>query len=471
MTSSFPFAAGRAGTRRTTPGSLAAKRAAAAWDGLPGDIEDHWELLRLLERSWRALGLNQVLFCHLSYLVKRTRAIDWWAGSRPVVWESLDELAERFGCCRRTIRNRERALAELGFLTWRDSGNHQRGGSRDANGRILCAYGVDLSPFAAKAGEMRRAAEAEEASRRERSIETRRRGHLMAEIRQLLTALGRPEDAGCGTPQAARETGELRACNRELAAWRDALRREALGRIGVAESDDDGAGDEGRRHECADEGEAPPPAAAPAGCEIHDEVCSEVAPAPGFTTMVAPRFTTIGATGGRPLHYKEHQERFKRTTRNASRGAGTEDAGERAARKVPETGIEHIRLEDVLAIATPRLAELLPAWEPPDWRDVIAAASVLRTEIGASKWIWLDGVALMGPAATAVAVIVAHARSCDPRLGWVRNPGGFLRGCLRKAEANDLHLHRTVFGLAARRAELAASAGSPQAASAAAPVS
>ena len=446
MTSNTPLGVGRAGTRRTTPGSLAAMQAAASWDGLPGDIEDHWMLLRLLERSWRTLGLSQNLFCHLSYLVRRTRAVDWWVGSRPVVWESLDALAVRFGCCRKTIRNRERALAELGFLTWHDSGNHKRYGSRDASGRILYAYGVDLSPLAAKAGAMRRAVVAEEAERCERDLEVRRRGHLRTEIRRLLTALGRPDEApGAERKDAPVAVAELRACNRELAQWRDALLHEAMGRFVVEE---DAAADSDGEDEGASDG------AAGNGDEGRDEATS------------AGHFTTRVVTRDHHIQYKQHEPSSGRTTCNASRGAGTVEPLEGPSRRVPKTGIEHIRVEDILAIATPRLAELLPAWDPPDWRDVIAAASVLRSEMGASKWIWLDGVALMGPAATAVAVIVAHARACDPgRRVW--NPGGFLRGCLRKAEANDLHLHRTVFGLAARRADLVASAERPQAASAA----
>ena len=423
MTARTLFGAGRSGTRRITPGSLAAMRAAASWDGLPADIDDHWVLLRLLERSWRTLGLSQDLFCHLSYLVRRTRTPDWWAGSRPVVWESLDALAVRFGCCRKTVRNRERVLAELGFLTWHDSGNYKRYGSRNAAGRILYAYGVDLSPFAALAGALQRAAAAEEAERRERDVEVRRRGHLRAEIRRLLTALERPDEApGVNTEDAPPAIAELRACNRELAVWRDALLHEALGRV-VAEGG-------GHAEPAVEEGEGG-----------HNKASS------------LPHFTTKVVTDYPHIQYKQQEPSSKRTTCNAARSAGTAEPGVTAPRPAPRTGIEHIQIEDVLAIATPRLVELLPSWDPPDWRDIIAAASVLRSEMGASRWVWLDGVALIGPAATAVAVIVAHARACDPgRL--VRNPGGFLRGCLRKAEANELHLHRTVFGLAARRAAL-----------------
>ena len=433
MTARTPFGAGRSGTRRTTPGSLAAMRAAASWAGLPADIDDHWVLLRLLERSWRALGLTQDLFCHLSYLVRRTRTSDWFSGSRPVVWESIDAMATRFGCCRRTIRNRERALAELGFLTWHDSPNHKRYGCRTSSGRILYAYGVDLAPFAAMAGVLQRAAATEEAGRRERTIEMQRRGHLRAEIRQLLTALDRPEEAPVSrTEEAPVEIGELRACNLELAQWRDTLLHEALARVVV------------------DEDVLPEPAGA------DDPVARNEAPlAAHFTTMVVNRCPHI--------QYKHQKPSSEETTCNASRCAATLEAGVAAARAAPRTGIEHIRIDDVLAIATPRLVELLPAWDPPEWRDIIAAASVLRSEMGASKWVWLDGVALIGPAATAVTVIIAHARACDPgRL--VRNPGGFLRGCLKKAEANELHLHRTVFGLAARRAALVDSAARLQAA-------
>ena len=223
-------------------------RAADSWDGLPGDIDDHWVLLRLLERSWRTLGLSQDLFCHLSYLVRRTRTPDWWAGSRPVVWESLDALAVRFGCCKKTVRNRERELAELGFLTWHDSGNYKRYGSRNAAGRILYAYGVDLSPFAAMAGALQRAAAAEEAERRERDVEVRRRGHLRAEIRRLLAALERPDEAPCAPTRKTRRP-RLPSCGPATGSSRcggTACSTRSLGRV-VAEDGDhaEAAGEEG----------------------------------------------------------------------------------------------------------------------------------------------------------------------------------------------------------------------------------
>ena len=553
MTVNTPFGGGRSGTRHTTPGALAAEAAAKAWDGLPDAIEDHWMLLRMLKRSWRPLGLSRHLYDHLSYLVEHTCDADWRRGSRPVVWESIESLAEEFRCCKRTIRNRERGLAALGFLTWRDSANLKRYGSRDASGSILYAYGVDLSPLAAKAGEMLRAAEAEDARRRERALEVRRRGHLRADIRRLLTALGRPEEAPGGrTREAPRAIAELQACNRELEQWRDALLHEALERAGLEEggaddSDEGGDGEDGTggaggdeaggdesdvgggNAENADGGDArgcggdndesggdaageeagnwrkaadrivgddPLSRAlrgiALAAAERAGERRGPPCPARHGRTGRLPILTAsdspphsiparhcqtgrrasetrsqaslpIPAASGLPPHTIHNQNQSSEELQcNASRGAPTIDAGETAPRSVPQTGIEHIRLEDVLAIATPRLLELLPAWEPPDWRDVIAAASVLRSEMGASKWIWLDGVALMGPAATAVAVIVAHARACDPE-SRVHNPGGFLRGCLRKAETNELHLHRTVFGLAARRPAPMAVAGSLQA--------
>lgn len=478
MISKTSFGVGRAGARRTTPGSLAATQAAAAWNGLPDDIEDHWTLLRLLKRSRRALGLSQELYSHLEYLLERTRPIDWWHGSRPIVWESLETLADRFDCCQKTIRNRERDLAELGFLTWHDSGNYKRYGSRDASGRILYAYGVDLSPLGAMAPALQRAAAAEEAERLARKVEVQRRGHLRAEIRRLLIALERTEEApGAVADEAPRVLAELRACNRELAEWRDALLHEALERIGMdADSGEEGGDEDGDGPVVVDQVLAGEAHSAPQD-EAHDDaggageiackdLVSEVAACLGRDRAPsAPHFHTKVVTRYHHIQYKHQDSSSDRATCNASRGAGTVEAVEGPARRPPKTGIEHIRIEDVLAIATPRLMELLPAWDPPDWRDVIAAASVLRSEIGASQWIWLDGVALMGPAATAVAVIIAHARACDPGRR-VRNPGGFLRGCLRKAEANDLHLHRTVFGLAARRAELAASAGRLQAASA-----
>lgn len=57
------------------------------------------------------------------------------------------------------IKNLNRHLIELGLITMRDSPNGKRYGRRDKAGRIIEAYGFDLSPLAVRQAEFRASAE------------------------------------------------------------------------------------------------------------------------------------------------------------------------------------------------------------------------------------------------------------------------------------------------------------------------
>jgi replication initiation protein RepC len=78
-----------------------------------------------------------------------TRDIDWEEGSRPIVYQSLTRTALDLGISERQVQTLEKLLFERGAITWNDSGNLRRYGVRDEKtGKILYAYGVDLTPLA-----------------------------------------------------------------------------------------------------------------------------------------------------------------------------------------------------------------------------------------------------------------------------------------------------------------------------------
>ena len=85
----------------------------------------------------------------LDYYMAFTRDLDWEEGSSPIVYQSLSRTALDLGVSERQIQKLEKALFEVGAITWNDSGNHRRYGQRcQETGRINYAYGVDLTPLA-----------------------------------------------------------------------------------------------------------------------------------------------------------------------------------------------------------------------------------------------------------------------------------------------------------------------------------
>nr|MBI1231073.1 hypothetical protein [Cytophagales bacterium] len=117
--------------------------------GLDQDIR-RYDLLLLVKRVGKYAGFSARMIALLDYYISFTRDCDWEEGSRPVIYQCLSKTALDMGVTERQIQKLENALFECGALTWHDSGNHRRFGKRDEKtGRILYAYGVDLSPLAA----------------------------------------------------------------------------------------------------------------------------------------------------------------------------------------------------------------------------------------------------------------------------------------------------------------------------------
>ena len=115
--------------------------------GLSSTI-DRYHLLRLAERAGKGAGFTPRMLDLLAYYLRFTRESDWEEGSQPIVYQSLSRTALDFGVSERQIQKLEKALFEVGALSWKDSGNHRRYGQRCPNsGKILYAFGVDLSPL------------------------------------------------------------------------------------------------------------------------------------------------------------------------------------------------------------------------------------------------------------------------------------------------------------------------------------
>ncbi len=110
---------------------------------------NRYGLFLLVKRVGKLAGFTPRMIHLLDYYMAYTTELDWEQGSRPIVFQSLSRTALDFGVTERQVQNLEKQLFEAGAITWNDSGNHKRYGQRDtATGRLLYAYGVDLTPLA-----------------------------------------------------------------------------------------------------------------------------------------------------------------------------------------------------------------------------------------------------------------------------------------------------------------------------------
>ena len=190
-----------AGIRGTSPESIRARQQAQDYrrDGAPHMTRT--AALKAVKRAAPALGVGSVKLALIDQLFAGSRAIDWNdpGGIGPIVWMSNAHLARAMGMSEDNVRRHLRGLAALGLITYRDGPTCRRHGKRDDDGRIIEAWGIDLSPIAMRHDELVELAEAHEWETREMKRLRRRRTVLHKDIRSLIaSAMQRNEHPGPG---------------------------------------------------------------------------------------------------------------------------------------------------------------------------------------------------------------------------------------------------------------------------------
>src|SRR5215472_12417328 len=153
------------GFRRLTPALINVDRAAESFAGLPDGVTAHGQLLAAFKAAAPRLGLSTRVVHAIDWLFKFTQPQDWEPGGRRIVWPSASLEQEALGLSETQTKRLNRCLIEAGLVTMKDSPNGKRYGKRDPKGRIVEAYGFDLSPLAARHGEFVRLAEEGRAER------------------------------------------------------------------------------------------------------------------------------------------------------------------------------------------------------------------------------------------------------------------------------------------------------------------
>ena len=104
------------------------------------------------------------------------------------------------------------------------------------------------------------------------------------------------------------------------------------------------------------------------------------------------------------------------------------------------------------AISPRFILKVSPALKPyivsakPTWAHVVDAADWVRGDLGISRHAWIEACITMGRynAAAAIAVIAAKANE-------IRSAGGYLRAMTERARQGNLHLARSIYGLAEKQ--------------------
>ena len=136
------------GLRRFTLTMLSVRDEADRFQGVPRGTGKPFRYLAAFQEAEPYLGLPPQAYKLLAWLIKQTMAHDWEEGSRPICWPSAARQEEFLALSPARVKVFNRALFEAGIFILRDSETGKRYGRRDPEGRIIEAYGFDLSPLA-----------------------------------------------------------------------------------------------------------------------------------------------------------------------------------------------------------------------------------------------------------------------------------------------------------------------------------
>ncbi|MCI0429687.1 MAG: replication protein C [Rhodospirillales bacterium] len=398
------------GFRRLSAEALDTLELTKRFAGLPESITNPHQLLSVLKRGALPLGVPGRVLQLIDRLFAATLTQDWESDSRPIVWLSNDRLKEDLGIGMTQLKSAIRRLGQLRLVAMRDSPNGRRYGYRDRTGRIVEAYGFDLSPLAVRYAELLAVAESAAAEREARTALRRRASIARRAAYQLLETAAEYRESGAeldGLEAAADRTAAAGRSVRDIADLEtlvvsfeervEAVRNWLQSELRKRESDPKRADLRPRIIPTND----------PQACESATVNCSS-------------KPSSASSSGD-----------LSAATRS---GIG---------REVEED--PRIAPSELLRLA-PRLADAVPV-EQPTWADVVDGADRLRHVMGISKPLWGRACTTIGRYRAAIAVAIV---STKPEASFRSSPGAYFHGMIARAEQGELYLERSIFGLRER---------------------
>jgi replication initiation protein RepC len=444
------------GRRKITLPQLAAEAAQAAPPTCLAAPVTPGRALAAFKRAAPALGVPRRVVDLVDTLMGWSHPQDWHGGPGPLVWPSDAELEERLLLRPSQRKALVRAALDAGLIRMRRSPTGRRYGRRDkppaAGGRILYAYGFDLSPLAERMAEFEQRA-AEWKARREEGDALRReiaclRAETLALVDlataqgyggedwpgcaaaadALMRARGRQRDPLTLVPIAAR----LRALHVRVRSATEAAAAAALVAAPVPTP-------------------ASPAAVAAAESGKTDPAGPENRPPITTTKQLTSADITVAPSAAGPDRPEAQR------TRSSQVRPSPRESGQPA----PASALRGFVLtpDDLL-----RMAPAFRAWvasASPSWPELTEAAFYVCGDLGISKHAWGQACVVLGRMEAIGALAVVATRHAA---GKVKSPGGLLRKMVELHQLGELWLDKSLFGLAARAqdpAHAAAGSGAP----------
>ena len=375
------------GRRPMTLGMLASQvrgRAIA-----PGRTADKWKLFRALCEARVKLGVTDRALALMNALLSFYPKAQLSAEEGLIVFPSNAQLSLRAnGMAEATIRRHLAVLVEAGLIARRDSANGKRYARRGEEGVLSEAFGFSLAPLLARAEEIERLAADVEA---ERLVLQRLRERLTIARRNVVKLI---------------ETGLAEGIPADWELYR-ARYREILANL-------------------------PRRASALDIAPILDAV---EALAEDLTKLLEIRAISEN-TSGNPLQIERHIQNSNTESVHESEPLLEKEQGERPApeRKGWSEPPKTFPLGLVLA-ACPDIVPYGPGGSIGSWRDLMAAAVVVRSMLGVSPSAYQRACEVLGPENAAVTMACILERANE-----IQSAGGYLRDLTRRAEREEFSI-------------------------------
>jgi replication initiation protein RepC len=385
--------------------------------GLPRGSAKPLRFLGAFQEAEPYLGLPTHAFKLVSWLVKQTQPQDWEEGSRPIAWPSARRQQEFLCLSAARVKALNRALFESGIFVIRDNEQGKRYGRRGPDGRIIEAFGFDLTPLAQRHDEFIRLAAAAKVERERMKDGRRRVTFARRTIRQIGEQLAAMERLPDGWSKLEADTAAL------VRAGKQADRSEDIALIAHSLERRKMEAEQWLKEAVAAVSE--PVETSPVGLENEPHIIT--------TNLTFNLKDTVIACEG-----SSQAEPVVPPSPPPSLPPRRPVTMEREFKVKPE---------QLLDLA-PRLAAYVQT-ASPSWEDIADAAQQwLRHDLGVSLPLWGEACRTMGREQAALALAIV---STKPEDHFTRGAGGYFAGMVRKSASGDLHLERTIWMLKDRK--------------------
>jgi replication initiation protein RepC len=397
-----------------------------AKDVVPGEAIDKWKLFRALCEARPLLGVTDRALAVLNALLSFYPGNELSESNGLIVFPSNAQLSIRaHGMAPATLRRHLASLVDTGLLIRNDSPNGKRYARRDQSGGIGQAFGFSIAPLLSRSTEIQNLAAQVGAAREQVRIAKERLTICRRDISKLIeTAQGEGINGNWNEiydhfrnliskiPRSA-TLAEITPALEEM----EMLREETLNLLEVRLKS--GLMDANESH-----------------IERHIQNSNPES----ISDFELASNRKQGET------FVPQSE----TTKPGRREAKREEAVPMAERRLngslpdipPSAALKGFPLGLVLK-ACPEIAMYGPEGCVKNWRDLMAAAVVVRSTLGVSPSAYQEACEIMGPENTATVIACVLERA-----GHINSAGGYLRDLTRRAERGEFAIGPMLMALA-----------------------